>query len=189
MRYDNKVYAKEEMDAADQAFSAWLDQINSDVEAEVKREPEGSRALMYRDHVNANRRLSEYPEKRNPSTWADVKHIYESARLFGIGCIQPRHLRNFATTHAPVKLLACVLGFSVLAGAQMLPGVEAIIHPPIPKQLKQYHDTDRHREKKAKVQHALVIPDPAYEPPKVEDCKDDAPCDASAPWLFQPQEK
>ena len=189
MRYDNKVYAKEEMDAADQAFSAWLDQINSDVEAGVKREPEGSRSFIYHEAIGARRFQQHEPERRNPTAWADVMHIVSSARLFGIGCVKPRHIRNFLFTHVPAKVVLCVLGFSILAGAQMLPGVEAIIHPPIPKQLKQYHDTDRHREKKVKVQHALVIPDPAYEPPKVEDCKDDAPCDASAPWLFQPQER
>ena len=189
MRYDNKVYRQDEMDAADQAFSAWLDQINSDVEAEVKREPEGSRALMYREAIRMRRVQQHEPQRRNPTAWADVMHIISSAKQFDIGCVKPRHIKNLLFTHAPVKLLACVLGFSLLAGAQMLPGVEAIIHPPIPRQLKQYRDSEHHHAKKAKVQRALVIPDPAYEPPKVEDCKKDAPCDASAPWLFQPQEK
>ena len=189
MKYDNKVYAKEEMDAADQAFSEWLQKINEQVEEEAKREPEGSRSFIYHEAIRMRRVQQHEPQRRNPTAWADVMHIISSAKQFDIGCVKPRHIKNLLFTHAPVKLLACVLGFSLLAGAQMLPGVEAIIHPPIPRQLKQYRDSEHHHAKKAKVQRALVIPDPAYEPPKVEDCKDDAPCDASAPWLFQPQEK
>ena len=189
MRNDIKVYRQDEMDAADQAFSEWLQKINEQVEEEAKREPEGSRSFIYHEAIRMRRVQQHEPQRQNPTAWAGVMHIISSAKQFGIGSVKPRHIKNLLFTHAPVKLIACVLGFSVLAGAQMLPGVEAIIHPPIPQQLKQYHDTDRHREKKPKVKVELRIPTPAYEPPKVEDCKEDAPCDASAPWLFQPQER
>ncbi len=100
---------------------------------------------------------------------------------------RPRHHHHHSISS---ELIVAILTASYIAGsfAYAASGKAKPAYVATPS--KQYHDKDHvEKAKRVKVRVEMRIPNPAYEPPKVEDCKEDAPCDASAPWLFQPQEK
>lgn len=100
---------------------------------------------------------------------------------------RPRHHHHHSISS---ELIVAILTASYIAGsfayAASGKGKPAYVATPS----KQYHDKDHVKKaKRVKVRVEMRIPDPTWEPSKVENCNPDQACDVSAPWVYQPQEK